>query len=106
MEQPKYAPTLTNYGYLNQHFDFMITYNLANTYPCKILYLLFVCMLYNVFLNVCTIDSYIYIYCYYLIATQIPNLPVTYFPLHKLPIEWLLEKPRAFEEKNGYGKSM
>ena len=57
-------------------------------------------MLYNVFLNVCISDIYIYI------ATQIPNLPVTYFPLHKLPIEWLLEKPRAFEEKNGYGKSM
>jgi hypothetical protein len=34
--------------------------------------------------------------------TTIPNLPITYFPSHIIPVEKVLEKGKSFQEKDGY----
>ena len=36
-------------------------------------------------------------------GTSIPNLPLTYYPLHLLAAEAVLQPPRPFKEKTGYG---
>ncbi len=33
MEQPKYATVLNQYGYLQEHFDVILTYSLSPIYP-------------------------------------------------------------------------
>eukprot|EP01032_Pedospumella_encystans_P015845 gene15845-18102_t len=33
MEQPKYAPVLSNFNYLNSNIDLLLTYSLSDTYP-------------------------------------------------------------------------
>ena len=34
---------------------------------------------------------------------QLPNMPVTYYPLHKMSVERILKPARKFEDKTGYG---
>jgi hypothetical protein len=34
--------------------------------------------------------------------TTVPNLPITYFPSHIIPVEKILEKGKSFSEKTGY----
>jgi hypothetical protein len=36
-------------------------------------------------------------------GTKIPNLPITYYPLHLVSAQTVLKAPRAFEDKTGYG---
>ena len=38
--------------------------------------------------------------------TDIPNLPLTYYPLHILSTDVVLQRPRPFSEKTGYGTGM
>ena len=33
MEQPKYAPVLGNFNYLNSNIDLLLTYSLSDIYP-------------------------------------------------------------------------
>lgn len=33
MEQPKYAPVLANFNYLNSNIDLLLTYSLSSIYP-------------------------------------------------------------------------
>lgn len=73
MEQPKYAPMLANIPLLQSKFDFTVTYSLEKFYPG-------------------TESS----------NKPLPNIPVTYFPLHTLPIEWITRAPRPTAEKTGY----
>ena len=35
-------------------------------------------------------------------GTSIPNLPLTYYPLHILALESILQQPKPFMHKNGY----
>lgn len=34
--------------------------------------------------------------------TKVPNLPITYYPSHIVPMEAILKKPKSFDEKDGY----
>lgn len=36
-------------------------------------------------------------------GTSLPNLPITYFPTHIIPIEKVMERGLPFREKTGYG---
>ena len=36
-------------------------------------------------------------------GTDIPNLPISYYPLHLVSASAVLMPARSFEEKNGYG---
>ena len=36
-------------------------------------------------------------------GSGVPNLPMTYYPLHVYPPEAVLSQPKTFAEKNGYG---
>jgi hypothetical protein len=36
-------------------------------------------------------------------GTKVPNLPITYFPSHILPIEYVYKPGLSFKEKDGYG---
>ena len=59
MEQPKYAPTMSNLQYLKEHFDFMITYNQDNTYPGIYIYIYIYILLYiplNIEIYFCLYD--------------------------------------------------
>ena len=73
MEQPKYAPMLANIPLLQSKFDFTVTYSLKSLYPG-------------------TESS----------SKPLPNIPVTYFPLHTMPIEWITRPPRPTIDKTGY----
>lgn len=35
-------------------------------------------------------------------GTQIPNLPITYYPLHLVSAQAVLKAPKAFKDKTGY----
>lgn len=35
-------------------------------------------------------------------GTKIPNMPITYYPLHLVSAEAVLKEPRAFKDKTGY----
>ena len=39
-------------------------------------------------------------------GTNIPNLPLTYFPLNLLAVESVLQPPRPFHKKTGYGTGL
>jgi hypothetical protein len=56
---------------------------------------------------------YILIYVNYLakhhhhhLGTKIPNLPITYFPLHLLSPDSVLQPPKLFSMKNGYNTGL
>ncbi len=34
--------------------------------------------------------------------TNVPNLPITYYPSHIVPMEAILKPPQPFEQKDGY----
>jgi hypothetical protein len=36
-------------------------------------------------------------------GTKIPNLPITYYPLHLVSAQAVLKAPKAFKDKTGYG---
>lgn len=36
-------------------------------------------------------------------GTNLPNLPITYFPSHIVPVESVLTPGKSFGEKTGYG---
>ena len=36
-------------------------------------------------------------------GTDIPNLPISYYPLHLVSASAVLSQPRSFKEKTGYG---
>ena len=67
LEQPKYAPILSDFHSLKQ-FDLLVTYSLQSIYP----------------------------------NTNIINIPVTYFPLHILSPQSVLQPARPFATKTGY----
>lgn len=69
MEQPKYAPVLSNLKYLSTHMDLMITYSQESVYP----------------------------------GTGIANMPITYYPLNIVSPQAVMQPPRSFEKKDGYG---
>lgn len=69
VEQPKYAPILSDTARLQSTFDVLSTYSLQPLYP----------------------------------GTSIPNLPLTYYPLHLLSARAVLQPPKLFKDKTGYG---
>jgi hypothetical protein len=68
MEQPKYAPILSNPQMLKS-FDLMLTYSSKAFYS----------------------------------NTNIPNMAITYYPLNILSPASILQSPRPFKEKTGFG---
>lgn len=92
MEQPKYATVLSQYGYLRDHFDLLVTYSLSPIYPKTTWDLSFPLTTFLTFNPPH--------------PRSIPNLPVTYYPLNILPIHAVMKPPKPFSEKNGYGKGM
>ena len=69
MEQPKYAPVLSDPSYLHASFDATLTYSRAALFP----------------------------------NTDLPNLSMTYYPLNIVSPLAVLQPPRDFDDKDGFG---